>query len=446
MLENTNKEKQEEKQEEKQLDDLSVPVNTGAPIREGLMVIAFMFLFFGVWMANAPLASSVVAMGKVSAGVQKKIVQHLEGGIVDAIHVSNGDRVKKGDMLLKLRDVQIKSQLSIYSSQYQEALTLFARLQAEKEHKQSVVFAQEIQNSHAMQDQKNIFYSTKKSMQEEREINLSRIYQLKKQIDGLESLIESKTRRVASLQEEKQEWQSLYEQKLVDKQRIRELKREINSIEGDISNSHSQIAKLHEQVSELKNHQLLREEEFMEETLKKYVETKQKVSDLRSKIVALEDRLQRTAIKAPVDGTVVGLEVHTVGAVIQPGKVILEIVPKSAKLIVEAQIETKDVDKVKVGLLSDVMLAAFDMRDIDTLEGSVIYVSADSFSDPATHMPFYKVKVVLTEASEKKLLDKGYVLIPGMPATVMITIGDRTMLEYLLKPIEEMLLRSFNEE
>ncbi len=317
-------------------------------IRFGLGVVVSLLLVLGGWMAFAPLASSSVAIGKVSADSDKKTIQHLEGGMVDAIYVKDGDKVKKDQILMKLSDVQVRAQLNILNAQYQDSLALFARLRAQRDKALGITFPKEVIDENVIRNQKNIFNSVNKSIEDESIITNNRIVQLQSQIDGLTSLIQSKKNRLKSLKEEILEWEALYEQRLVDKLKIRDLQREINMIDGDLANSQAEIAKLKEQISEVSTQKLLREKEFKNETLEKFVEAEIRISDLKSKIIANEDILQRTTITAPINGTVVGLSLHTIGGVVSPGKPILEIVPENAKLIVIAQVNTADVDKVRV--------------------------------------------------------------------------------------------------
>jgi membrane fusion protein, epimerase transport system len=415
-------------------------------VRFGLGIIFTVFVLLGGWMAFAPLASSSVAVGKVSADAGKKTIQHLEGGIIDAIYVKDGDIVHKDQVLIKLKDVQIKAQLNILNAQYQDTIALYSRLKAQRDKLKIIEFPAEVTDEDAIKNQKNIFISTNKSIEDETAITNNRIVQLQSQIDGTASLIASKENRLQSNSEEILEWEDLYKQRLVDKQKIRDLKRENNIIEGDLANAKSEIAKLQEQISEVKTQKLLREKEFKNDTLQKIVEAETHLSDLKSKIIANEDVLSRTTITSPIDGTIVGLSLHTVGGVVSPGKPILEIIPADSKLLVIAQVNTTDIDKVKVGLLAEVKFSAFNLRQVLIIEGRVIHVSADSFVDEVSHAPYYEAKIEVTKEGMERLKENGFVLVAGMPAEVMIQIGDRTALSYLVKPFREMLGRGFNEE
>lgn len=412
----------------------------------GLAVVFLLLGGFGIWAALAPLAESSVAVGKISADLDKKTLQHLEGGVIESILVKDGDGVKKGDLLLKLRDVHIKSQLDTYKTQYDDASALYARLVAQRDTKDSVTYPEELENESIKQEQNNIFYTTKKTIEDEKIISQNRVVQLENQIDGLNSLLRAKESRLESIKDETLEWEDLYRQKLVDKLKIRELNREQNAIEGDISQTISEIAKLAEAINETRNQQLLREKEFTKQTLGELVQAKSMLFDLKSKIASVEDTLSRTNIVAPIDGTIVGLNLHTVGGVVSPGRDILQIIPQNSELIVVAQVQISDVDKVKVGLMADIRFSAFNTRNTQVIEGRVIHVSADSFIDEKTGVPYYEAKIEVTKDGKIQLVNYGFELVSGMPAEVMIKISDRTVLSYLVKPFMEMLARGFNEE
>ncbi len=412
----------------------------------GLSLLFVVFVLIGGWMAFAPLASSSVAMGEVSAGLDKKTIQHLEGGKITAIYVKDGDKVKKGQILLKLRDVQTKAQLDILLAQYQDAIALFARLKAQRDNIENIVFSDELVDENAQKDQVNIFETTIRTIHDERMISQNRIFQLQNQISGLNSLLQSKENRLISIIEEKLEWEDLYKQRLTDKQRIRELQRETLSINGDIASQKSEIARLNEQTSEIQNQHFLREKEFKKDVLERYVETKSIIFDLKSKIIANKDIIDRTSIYSPIDGTIVGFTMHTVGGIVTRSKPILEILPTDSKLLVVAKVVTTDIDKVRVGLVADIMFSAFNLKKVHVIHGKVIYVSVDSFIDEATGMSYYEAKIEVTPDGIDVLNENKFILISGMPAQVMINLGDRTALSYLVKPFTEMLTRSLNEE
>ena len=427
--------------------DIKMPsTNDSKVIGFGLGVIILLFVVFGGWMAFAPLAESSVAVGKVSADMDKKTLQHLEGGVIESILVKDGDEVKKGDLLLKLKEIHIKSQLDIFKTQYDDASAVYSRLVAQRDDLGKVIYPPELKNESIIKEQNNIFFETKKSKEDEKIISQNRVVQLENQINGLKSLMEAKKSRLKSISEEILEWEKLFKEQLVDKLKIRDLSREKNTIEGDISQTASEIAKLNEAINEARNQQLLREKEFTKETLNELVKAKSMLFDLQSKIASVEDTLSRTNIVAPIDGTVVGLSLHTVGGVVSPGRDILQIIPQKSKLVVVAQLQTADIDKVKVGLMADIRFSAFNTRETHVIEGKVVHVSADSFMDEKSGMPYYEAKIEVTKEGEKQVAGDGFDLVSGMRAEVMIKISERTMLSYLVKALTDMISRGFNEE
>jgi len=421
------------------------PHDTTAVIKYGLLILVVLVALL-VWAAFNPLETSVVAPGKVSAGIYKKTVQNQYGGTIKKIYVNNGDSVNKGDLLIKLDDVEIKSQLAIAKAKYQETIALVARLEAQKEAKQKIDFPRELKNENVRYTQLKIFSVTNKSNNREKEITKNRISELQNQISSLESMVESKKKNLQAISKELVEQEELFKERLVSNEQIRKLQKTYNSLKGEILSNSFDTAKLKEQIAEAKNQQLLREKKFQQEILEKYAKAKSDEADLKSKIIAYEDKLNKTNIKAPVSGTVVGLNIHTVGGVIKPGEEILSIVPNNEQLIVEARIQTQDIDKVHTGLKAKLKFPAFNITQLDIVPGKVIYVSADSFTDKRNDSSYYLVKIEVTDEGRKELQSKSIVLLPGMPAEAMINIGQRTFLDYIIKPFRDMLGRSFNEE
>ena len=409
-------------------------------IKLGVGIVVFVFLILGGWSAFAPLATSSVAIGKISADTEKKIVQHLDGGIIKEILVKDGDEVKQGDILIKLDDVQIKSQLAILMAQHGEAVAMASRLEAQKDDKNMAA------SGGLQKSQQNILLETQKLRNEERKINQSRIVQLQNNIAGLKSVIDGKKAKLASDKEQVAELEELFKERLVDKMKLRDLKTEISMLESDISNSNSEIQKTKQQIDELSNQQNYSDKKFKTETLTNLFDAKSKISDLQSKITAIQDMLNRTIITAPSNGIVVGMSVNTVGGTITPGKPILDIVPKNKNLVITAQVSVADIDKVTTGLLADIHFSAFNLKSAKPIEGKVSYVSADSLVSSDGKMQYYEAKVELTDKGMRDFKGYGFFMIPGMPVEVMIKTGDRTALDYIIKPMTDRVRKSFNEE
>lgn len=431
----------------------SLDTNDAKVIQFGIKLIIVVFVIIGGWMAFAPLASAVVSVGIVSADFNKKTVQHLEGGIVEEIFVKNGDVVQEGQELLKFQNSNTQAQSNIYKNQYLESLATESRLESLILSRETMYISDELSRqeqtialSTILNTQKQIFDLKNKMVQNDEIITQQRVAQLGKYKEGIQSLIESKIIRLHSIEEEIAEWKILFAEQLVDKLKLRELSRDKAMIEGDIANSKSDLAKTDEQISELKSQLLARKKDTQDKIYSELVQTKTTLAELRPKIVASDDTMQRLTVKAPIAGVVEGMEMHTKGGVIQAGKAILDIIPESSQLFVVTRLNTKDIDKVQVGLLADLRFSAFDTRHTNVIEGKVIHVSADSFVDQKTGIPYYEAKVELTAKGFDQLKGYNFYLVAGMPVEVMIKVQDRTVLNYLLKPLTDMISRSFNEE
>ena len=424
---------------------VSPPDDPTKIIRFGVIFLVIVFGLIGGWIAYAPLASSSVAPGKVVVGGVKRKVQHLDGGKVAFIYIKDGDRIKKGDVLIKLDDIQIKEILSNLQVQYQNAIAKYARLKAELEEKESINFPENI-TEEIKKDQKSIFQTRKKSLKDEELISKKRVVQTKNQINSLEALIDTNNMRLKDISKQIAEQEILFREKLIDKSKIQELRREANRLKGDNESKRADIARLKEKINEIKAQELLSRKKFKEDVLEKLVRTQAAIEDLKTKIETTKERLKRTVIKAPIGGVVVGLKVNTVGDVIKPGEDILEIVPNDYEPLIVAYVQLQDIDKVKVGEQTKITFPAFDMKNMQPIEGKVIYVSADSMENKNIRGSFYQAKIALTDEGKKQLEDHNLTLVAGMPAVAMINTGERTALEYFIKPFKDMIRKSFNEE
>ena len=423
--------------------------NEKGTIRFGLFTIFLLVVVFGGWAALAPLKNAAVAIGKVSVVNDKKVVQHLEGGVIDKILVKDGDKVKAGDIVLEIKNARLQAELEMAQSEFLQNSVIEARLTAQRDDAAEINFSDETKGikgfEEAAKGQISIFKEQKKLLNDEKEILNQRITQLQKQIDSLNAIIASRKLRSASLDEEIKEWDRLYKEQLSDKIKLRDSQREKVLVDGEIASNTADIARLNVQITETKSQIILRDRTFKEDVLKKLEDVKKTIIDIRSKYIALNDQLDRTKVRAPVDGTVVGMIAHTVGGVIRSGEVIMSIVPDSSEYIVDAKMNLTDIDKVSIGLIADVRFSAFELQQAHVVEGKVTYISADSLQDNNGHQ-FYEIKIELTENGVKELERNNFFLLPGMPAEVMVRTGDRTVLSYILNPFTNMFERAFNED
>lgn len=415
----------------------------------GLLILFVTFGMFGTWAAVAPLDSAALAPGVVTVKTYRKTVQHLEGGIVKEIRVRDGDQVEAGEVLLVLDDTQSQAELGIVQGQLIAAMAQEARLQAERDGLEEIVFPdsfdrQDPRVEEAVLSESQVFRARMNSHYGEIEVLEQRVTQIDEQIKGLKAVNRSKQELMKSYREEIADLTELLSDGYVDKQRLRELERQVSELEGAMADNRSRIAQAEMQSGETELQILQLKKDFHTEVVNQLSEVQSELFDLRERQRALLDRVERTIIRAPEAGMVLGMKVHTVGGVIRSGEPILDIVPAASDLVVEAQVSPIDIDRVSAGKLADIRFSAFKSATTPVIEGRVEHVSADRLTNEETGMPYYLARVELTEEGRKKL--GSLLLVPGMPAEVLINTGERTLLEYLVQPATNAFARSFIED
>lgn len=428
-----------------------LPTNDKGYKRLGMLILLIAFGGFGTWAMTASLAVAVVAPGSVSMESFKRTVQHLEGGIVQELLVNDGDYVEAGDPLVVLSDTQARSQLEIARSQYLINRAMEIRLLAEQEGADMLEFPQDLLESElprvqqVLAVQQSLFLARRESLQGALESLDEQVVQMREQIDGMEAQIEVNTRRVRSLRSEAEDFRSLFREGLGDNQRLRELERQVMEYEGRIAQHRSEIASLKSRISENQLQKEVRRQEFQSEVGEQLRNAQAQIAEAEERITSLADQVQRTTVVAPVSGTVVGRQVHTVGAVIRAGDTIMDIVPSGDGFIVEARIPSRDIDHIFHGQHAEIRFSAFNQRLTNVIDAEVIYVSADSFEDEATGQRYYRARIRVTEEGQKDMTEQMQ-LLSGMPAEVMIRTGERTFASYIAKPITDMLARAIRED
>ena len=420
-------------------------------ILTGLLVVMVMFGGLGTWAALAPLKSAVIAPGVVTVFSKRKTLQHLEGGIVSEILVRDGDFVERGQLLLRLEDTRARANLAIIEGQLGVFRAREARLVAERDRAEAVVFppvlverAGDPKIAGSLRGEAELFAARKAALDGEVEILTQRVQQLEKQITGLEAQRRAKGKQLELIVEEVQGLQVLYDKGYAPKTRILALQRTAEQLAGERGEHVAEIARARTSIGEAELQKIQVAKTFREEVVTELREVQAKVFDLEERAVAAADELKRVELRAPQSGTVVGLDVHTVGGVLSPGQPILDLVPREDELVIEGRVAPQDIDKITPGQSSVVRLSAFDLRSTPELTGAVFTASADSLPDPATGESYYLIGVRIT----KEELDKlgNLVLVPGMPAEVFIATGERTAMSYLIKPLTDGLARALRDE
>jgi epimerase transport system membrane fusion protein len=419
------------------------------PKRVGLFIFFLVFGVFGFWAGFAPLDGAARAAGVVTVKSYKKVIQHLEGGIVAEILVRNGDVVAAGDPLLVLDNTQSLAQLGIANALFVALKSREARLLAESSGSESISFAtvliQAGSNAGAeMASERQIFLARKAARDGEVEVLEQREDQLASRVTGLEAVRTSKLELAASYSEELVDVRELLEEGFSDKQRLRELERSYSSYNGEAADLTANISSTQMQIGETRLQILQQDKDFLNEVVNELGEVRTRLKDSEERAVALRDIVRRTSITAPADGIVNGMQIHTIGGVVRAGVDIAEIVPQLDELIIEANVSPMDIDRVTVGQEATISFSAFSSGLVPTIYGKVIGISADSLVDQNTGAPYYLARVEVTPEGMSDMGD--LVLVSGMPAEVFITTGARTFLQYLFKPFTTALSRSFIED
>jgi len=380
----------------------------------------------------------------------KKTIQHQYGGTISEILVAEGDRVKKGQVLIRLNNAQPRANLANIRGEYYQSLALEARLLAERSRAVTIAFPQEINSMSNLPEiadhvrtQRELFNARRGALQSEINILRENIDGMREYIRRLEELQMSRAKQMELLNGEMNSLRQLDDQGYYPRTKILETERMMAELSGKRSEDFGNIARAKKAMSEYKLTIVRRGQEFMQDVETKLSENQKKLAALKDQYAATQDILENTEIKAPEEGTVVGLVLHTTGGVVMPGNPVMSIVPANEELIVEARVMTSDRDRIREKLQVNVMFPAFDIKKTPVIDGEVILVSADRFTDEATKIPYYLCRVKLTKEGIRKLGNRN--LLPGMPAQVVIKTGERTLMDYLVKPLFDRISISFKE-
>jgi HlyD family secretion protein len=398
-----------------------------------------------------PLAGAVVVPGNLVVQSNVKNVQHPTGGVVAEINVRDGTRVQAGDLLLRLDATQVRASLQMVSKQLDELRAKIARLMAERDGLARMEVPAELASvsedetaKRLLASEESLFRARLNARQSQKDLLQGRVAQLTEEISGLEAQIDSKAKQLELIAGELTGVQELYDKHLVPLARLTALQRESARIEGERGQLVSSIAETKSKIGETQLQMVRADQDFRTEVVKDLGDAEGKEAELVERSVAARDVLDRIEIHAPVSGIVHQLAAHTIGGVIRPGDTIMEIVPDTEDLQVEARLQPRDIDQVRTGQLAFVRFTAFNQRVTPQLTGTVSYVSADTSREQQTNAPFFTVRVVLSDQERRRLA--GQQLVPGMPAEVFMQTRSRTMMSYLLKPIADQMRRAFIEQ
>jgi HlyD family secretion protein len=404
----------------------------------------------GGWAATSKLAGAVIASGSVVVESNVKKVQHPTGGTISALLVEEGSSVQGGDVVIRLDDTAPRATLNIVRSELDTQLLRQARLMAERDDAAAVSLPSGLASrrtepsvASAFASEQKLFESRRNTLNGQRAQLAEQTEQLKEQIEGLSAQRAAKESELVLIDKELEGVAALFEKQLTTRERINALERTRASLEGDRGQMVAQIAAARGKISETEIQILQLDKAFRTEVLNELRDAEAKIDAARERETAAEDQLRRIEIRAPQTGTVHGLAFHTVGGVIGAGETIMMIVPNADSLVVDAMVAPQDVDQVLVGSEVTVRLLAGNQRTTPVLKAHVVRVAPDLLRNPETNNGSYLVRAAFEKGALAGLGD--FHVVAGMPAELYFATGERTPLQYLLKPLGEQMARTFRE-
>ena len=425
--------------------------DSGRPGRIGLWVLIIGFGGFLAWAALAPLDEGVPATGMVAIDTKRKAVQHLSGGLVQEVLVREGDEVQEGQLLIRLDSAVARSNYESVRQRYLGLRAMQGRLLAEQSEQASITFHPDLVAASTdplirqqMQNQEQLFMTRRSLLR-------SDLQSIEESIQGQEGLLaaykgmlENRTSQLRLLNEELGHLRGLVKEGYAPRNRQLELERMVADSSTAIADLMGNSERARRAIGEMRQRALSRKQEYRKEVETQLADVNREVQADSEKMRAVSDDLARTEIRAPASGQVVGLAVQTVGAVVQSGQKLMDIVPKDAPLILEAHVAPHLIDRVHTDLLVDVRFSSFAHSPQLVVDGKVVSISADLLTEPQTNVSYYLARVEVTPEGLKRLGKRQ--LQPGMPVEVIFKTGERSMLTYLLHPLTKRLAASMTEE
>ena len=417
----------------------------------GWLIILVFFGGLGTWSMTAPLNGAVVANGIIKVDGNRKSVQHLDGGIVKQLRVKEGDRVAVGDVLIVLDDTQARAEFDVFSEQFIVLRATEERLRAEFGHRAGLIVPSDLGNFRGDQHFESIwngqvrqFESRQAALAGQRIIIREKIAQLAHQITGGEAQVKAFKEQLVSVRDEMKSIMPLVEQGLISRPRYLQLERAASGLEGQSADAMANIAKGRQAIAEQQQQIAQLDNDRMADVTKDLRDVQAKLLEVIPRLMNARAVLGRMDIRSPYSGRVVGLNVFSIGGVIQRGDKILDVVPEKDSLVVEAQVAVDDISELRPEMRAEVHLTAYKQRITPIVHGTVFQISADRLTENRTGAAYY---TALLRVDEAELAEMPNVqLYPGMPATVMIPTAERTAFEYIVGPLMMSLKHGFRQK
>lgn len=419
-------------------------------VKLGMRSCTWLFGGLVAFAAIVSITGAVVATGTVTVDGNYKTIQHLDGGIVSKIAIKNGDLVKRGDILMRLEDTSAQANLAIIMGRVRDQLIQQARLIAERDRRDGFElppavkpFAEEALTKENFVTQKSLFAARRASQLGEVSVLIERRDQVKAEIVGQQTDLKSRKRQLELATKELGDIEPLFAKGFSNQQRLGGLQREQARLEGDVGRIGADIARSRGAIAEAELKIAQSEKEYTQNVVDELRKVQAQISELDEQRKTLADKLERILIRAPISGRVHALSSHTEGGVVQAGTPIMQIIPDGERLVIEAQVQPQDIDKVRQGLAAGIRFPAFDARTTPRLAGTVSTISAAELTTNQGKT-YFTARIEIPPA-EFKRIGASHRLVPGMPAEVYIETASRSILSYFLKPLVDAMSRSFRD-
>lgn len=421
--------------------------NSGRYLSIGGVLVLGGFIGSLLWAGLAPLDKGIAVMGHIIVAENRKVVQPLQGGRIKQLHVAEGDEVAEGQLLITLDDTAIRSHRDNLQHQHLSALAQEARLTAEQHDLPAIIFPAELHQypeQHLVERnivlQQQLFQHRRQAQLSEVARLLAQITRHESRLDGLETMRGHNQHQFDLFQRQLQGVQLLAKNGHAAQTQLLDMERQSISLRAGIEKNNSEILELHKQISETEQHISQRREQFKSENREQLAKAQQNTQDLGQRLEMAEFELNNTRIISPASGAVIALAQHTIGGVVSSGETLMELVPYGQPLLAEAQLPVSLIDKVVVGLPVDLNFSAFNQSNTPRLQGSVLRVGADRIQHPQTLEPYYPLTVAIDNTQTQLPIR------PGMSVDIFIRTGERSLLNYLFKPLTDRLHVAFAEE
>ena len=433
--------------------NLSLNTDAASIARLGMWVLLIGFGGFMLWAGFAPLDQGMAGTGTVVVSGEKKTVQTLVGGAVEAILVKDGDLVEPDQVLVRLNTVQSQSQLETALGQWISVRCLEARLNAERSNQSKIAWpADLLQRSNdprvgaTIEMHTRLFVTRRKELETRRQIIEHELASLASQLTGFQEIKRHQTARLAAQEKELDSFRALVSKGFISWNRVHEVERDLGEISVDLSEAISNIGRTQQAINESRLNMLQVEQVFRAEVEAQLTSVSNEVSSISERIKALEFEVESANVRAPAGGQIMDLSLHTIGGVVQAGQRLMDVVPMRSSWLVKSRFPTMAADRLKPGLPVAIRFSALQRANTPVLTGKVDTVSADQIIDTHSQLPYYQAVIKPDRHLLAEIERAGLEVKPGMEVEILVNTGERTLLNYLIKPIVERMAGSLREE